>query len=850
MENTLSLLVARRPYPWQHRLKNRLETGSVPNAVDLPTGSGKSTVMACHLAAWIDAFEAGATPAAGRRLVWIVDRRALVDDASLLAAEIARRVSENLHRFPRLKSLMQEAGTSVIPVATLRGQRAINRDWTLFPELPSIVVGTVDMLGSRLLLGGYGDGWSRATAAGLLGCDATWYVDEAHLSAPLVATLRAIAASRLRSHVPVAPLQVCEITATPAPGIEDVFRLEDDDHAHPDLGKRLRAGKAIEVRILPKDENLVKAIVKAAEQAEGPRVLVAVSSPKDAAQVRKDLARKTSKGEPPPELLTGTMRGAERESLTSTETYRAFSANPPDVGGRRYLVTTSAGEVGLDLDADSLICDAVDIDRTVQRLGRVNRTGRHDLAQVVVIKKFAAEPKKNAKNKKGEPLPTGPSPTDVATELLQEYGLPRLDVAELRADARFQKARAKPTAFLPLQEGDMELASMSSVRELPGRLPPRVFIRGTEDEAPTVAFAWRADVAILAGRNGERPADDKTVAAAMDTVPVGRHETCSVPASDASAFVTAAARSQHRDLPVLLFIDGDWRRAVLDENLAKRLGESTGDALVLLPTETGGLNGGILSGDDDSLSHPVEDVSFFQTGDDVRTFGARVRMSSVSHPPEVRKDGLTLVFDAVLKRDEEGEPSEWLAVYRGIPDASPDAATGGARAAPSLASHNARVGREARKIALAVELPESLAEAIGRAGEAHDLGKAAACWQEAAGMSDRTADPVAKSASGRFDGSRLKGYRHEIGSLVEATAWEKEPLSLHLVAAHHGRGRPTLDIDARGPFPRHAAATAMGAQRRRFSTLQDTYGIWGLAYLEAILKAADARTSTAEGATA
>ena len=49
-----------------------------------------------------------------------------------------------------------------------------------------------------------------------------------------------------------------------------------------------------------------------------------------------------------------------------------------------FLVATSAGEVGVDLDADHMVCDLVAWERMVQRLGRVNRRGT-GAARVLVI---------------------------------------------------------------------------------------------------------------------------------------------------------------------------------------------------------------------------------------------------------------------------------------------------------------------------------------------------------------------------------------------------------------------------------------------------------------------------------
>src|SRR5205823_5700356 len=49
-----------------------------------------------------------------------------------------------------------------------------------------------------------------------------------------------------------------------------------------------------------------------------------------------------------------------------------------------YLVATSAGEVGIDLNADHLVCDLTPLDSMIQRLGRVNRRGEGE-ARVDVV---------------------------------------------------------------------------------------------------------------------------------------------------------------------------------------------------------------------------------------------------------------------------------------------------------------------------------------------------------------------------------------------------------------------------------------------------------------------------------
>src|SRR5690606_7439899 len=67
------------PFPWQQALLERFVDGRLPRAIDIPTGLGKTAVMAV----WLAARAAGA--AVPRRLVYVVDRRAVVDQATTVA---------------------------------------------------------------------------------------------------------------------------------------------------------------------------------------------------------------------------------------------------------------------------------------------------------------------------------------------------------------------------------------------------------------------------------------------------------------------------------------------------------------------------------------------------------------------------------------------------------------------------------------------------------------------------------------------------------------------------------------------------------------------------------------------
>ena len=77
-----------------------------------------------------------------------------------------------------------------------------------------------------------------------------------------------------------------------------------------------------------------------------------------------------------------------------------------------------------------------------------------------------------------------------------------------------------------------------------------------------------------------------------------------------------------------------------------------------------------------------------------------------------------------------------------------------------------------------------------------------------------------------------------------------QDLVLHLIAAHHGRARPHFPAGELfdTEHPENKAALIAREVPRRFGRLQHKYGRWGLAYLESVVRAADAIASQALGA--
>src|SRR5262249_58507998 len=118
-------------------------------------------------------------------------RRTVVDQATDVAVKLRDVLRDPAPGNPAtaareaLRGLCIDPDDEASPVAisTLRGELADNREWQADPARPAIIIGTVDMIGSRLLFSGYGvSRRMRPFQACLIGQDALIVPDEAHLT--------------------------------------------------------------------------------------------------------------------------------------------------------------------------------------------------------------------------------------------------------------------------------------------------------------------------------------------------------------------------------------------------------------------------------------------------------------------------------------------------------------------------------------------------------------------------------------------------------------------------------------------------------------------------------------------
>lgn len=905
------------PFPWQEKLFSRIAAGDLPRHCDVPTGLGKTSVIAVWLAALAASLLApercGRVP---RRLAYIVDRRVVVDQATeeveRLRERLGRAVKEEsltaLH--PVVAALMQAATVPDdcgVTVSTLRGKFADNHAWHLDPSRPAIVVGTVDMIGSRMLFAGYGGvgrNW-RSLQAGLMLQDAWVVLDEAHLVPPFENLLSGL--ERYSNRPPgLRPFGVTRMSATLATETPDAAtkstKTEEplfgpDDVNDSRVAKRLSAPKSLRFILAPEVASASKPAEEREKMAEkmaqeafalaDRKWAVAVFADKvDLVKAINTALRKLLPKEHKERvlMLTGEMRGHERDGLIDNEVLKAFapSRERDVVALPAFLVATACVEVGMDFDADHAVCDAVALERIIQRFGRVNRRGETHASIHLVL---ASEPVAPAMDTIADIVTT-----DAAVLTLRQ--LPAngdtFDAcsAKLRAldltSAIAKRAFSRPPVAPPLDEARLDDWSLTSLKadEFP-RPQVSYWLRGVmKDESVTTSLVWRSDI---------RFAGTFTDAAAMaDTIPIAPREVAQVSTYRATALLAALAQKDENATVVLRSASGESKGKPLRDfgDATKTFGELA-FATMILPTNLGGLLKGIPDASADALKENVEDVVestqwqravFTRVGSEISAAlllpnGEIEILSSHANETEARKavvahlralNPQSLVrFEKTvgdLSADEDDLPNEEelpKVTKRGVAyfQFSADESLGRDEDARSLgvgsvtlSEHTRVIEAVARKLGMQLNLSPELCEAIAIAARWHDQGKDRRWWQEAIG--NRNGEPLAKSGEAYFDHSRTKGYRHEFGSLIEARASEEltnhpqRELILHLIAAHHGHARPSFAPQAFDHgVPTPVCESIAAEVPERFVALQQHYGWWTLAWLEALVKCADAIAS-------
>ncbi len=373
----------KKPFPWQRNLAARVLEQGWPEVIDLPTASGKTACIDIAL------FALACKATSPRRIFFVVDRRVVVNEASLRMRSIAGRLKNadegvigQVAR--RLREMAGDVNVLPLSVHELRGGIYRDESWVRNPLQPAVIASTVDQVGSRLLFRGYGVTQSVLPIhAALIANDALILLDEAHCSKAFAQTLFRIKdyrGERWSTEPLKAPFASVEMTATPSRSpADEPFRLSSEDRDPMHLGKRLRTPKKtrlVSAKGRADDYGklasvLVQEALKVAESAEVKRIVIMVNRVLTARLVFADLNKDGRRAD----LVIGRMRPIDRDHLN--ECLEPLKSGKPRMAEAPpwFIVATQCLEVGADLDFDALITECASIDALLQRFGRLDRLG-------------------------------------------------------------------------------------------------------------------------------------------------------------------------------------------------------------------------------------------------------------------------------------------------------------------------------------------------------------------------------------------------------------------------------------------------------------------------------------------
>jgi CRISPR-associated endonuclease/helicase Cas3 len=463
-----------------------------------------------------------------------------------------------------------------------------------------------------------------------------------------------------------------------------------------------------------------------------------------------------------------------------------------------------------------------------QRFGRVNRFGDSGDTQILVVhpNAFEKEPYEQRREKTLKLL----------EQLKGEAGPAAL--GKLNQEDR-QEAFAPAPIILPVTDILFDSWALTTIRDkLPGRPPVEKYLHGiADDDRPETHVAWRDEVALIAGDL----LDEYSAQDSLEDYPLKPHELLrdnSNRVFDRLKGLKAVAEKP--DTPVWIVADDDSVQETTLGQLIDEGKEAIYYMTVILPPAAGGLKNGMLVSDSEEANDVADEWI-------VEGQQRRIRIwDDAPTPPGMR---LIRTIDTKPDADEmedEEAPAKRFWHWLELPRSADNEGSTSSNRAVLWKVHVDDVVNNLTNLVARLSLPEELKEALLVAAKFHDHGKRRPLFQRILGNFDTH---VLWAKSGKRSGRVPETFRHEFASLFDVeteTDFQKlsdemKDLVLHLIAVHHGRGRPHFSPEeAFDPEPKGNDIAAVAAKiPRRFGRLQRKFGRWGLAYLESLLRAAD-----------
>jgi CRISPR-associated endonuclease/helicase Cas3 len=758
------------PFPFQREFA---EAETLPKLVRVPTGLGKTAMT---VVGWLwrrfgaDEERKAATP---RRLVYCLPMRVLVEQT----AESAREWVRNL-------------GVNVCVHVLMGGED--EDDWDIHPEREAILVGTQDMLLSRALNRGYAASRARwPIQFGMLHSDCLWVFDEIQLmGAGLATTAQLEAFRRLFGGKDVHGCRSVWMSATfdkhwletvdfkqfmrHEPELRFDFENEMKDpslcnDARKTLEARWTAAKPLKrAAAEPGDSKKLAAEIFVTHKS-GTRTIIVVNTVRrscelfEALNVAKNDDRKKGSKRKGPQILVrdGDQPSAAKPGIVLLHSrFRrndrqkhlndALAEINPD-GPGTIVVSTQVIEAGVDVSATTLFTELAPCASLVQRFGRCNRRGEaNDYAAVWWID----VPDQEA-------VPYGARDLQAARKTLKALEKKGVGLEQLDAYIKELSGDEKKTLF-EFEQGQVirrkDLVDLfDTTPDLAGNdIDIDRFVREVDDS--DVRVFWR---------DWDRPKGHETP---PDDQPAPRREElCPAPiGSDKNPGFRQFSKEHRSEIWRWNFLDKKWERA--------DAGKTVPGQVYLVHAEAGGYS--------------------FELGWDPKS--------------EIRVEPL----------GANGAASHET------PDANDDDQLSQIGVWQTIAEHVEEVCTELEAIMKALLIGDFEAQAMRYAARWHDRGKAHKVFQEALpdGVPDNA--KVWAKAKGTWKRYTRSHFRHELASALAVLDPRNNrvpetirDLVAYLVAAHHGKVR--LSIRSL-PNERHPPPRSIGnGDDRRF-----TRGIW------------------------
>jgi CRISPR-associated endonuclease/helicase Cas3 len=419
------------PFDYQRRLAGG-DLGTTlcqSQLINIPTGLGKTAAV---VLAWLWNRVELKKANWPRRLVYCLPMRTLVEQTR---DEVGKWLHNLLTRAEGLEIEGQVLNdlqwlAKHSPIVLMGGEELddAKRDWDIHPECPAILIGTQDMLLSRALNRGYGMGRARwPMHFGLLNNDSLWILDETQLMGAGVRTSAQLEGLRRKIGVGAgcatwwasATLDNRLLDTPDHRERDEALALADDDHKTPEVAQRVNAVKRLAPLPLtlaadsakvvePYIEKLAASVI---EKHQPGSVTIVILNRVNRAKELFTVLEKAAKRQSLPErvLIHSRFRPMEREKLS----------DKIKESGEKIIISTQAIEAGVDISSRTLITELAPWSSLIQRFGRCNRKGEFNDnggADICWINLEAEDEKTPA----GLALPYAPTQLTTARRLLRQ----------------------------------------------------------------------------------------------------------------------------------------------------------------------------------------------------------------------------------------------------------------------------------------------------------------------------------------------------------------------------------------------------------------------------------------------